>query len=128
MRQLLLDAHVALWALSSPSGLSPKARALIEDPHNTVAVWAVSVWEVAIKQAAGKLSAPTGFAAECREAGFDPLAITFEHATAAGALPMHHADPSDRMLIAQAIDERLELVSEDRVFAEYEGIRLVAQT
>ena len=126
MRQLLLDTHVALWALSSPSMLSPKVRAAIEDPRNTVLVSAVSVWEVAIKNAMGKLSAPTEFAEECRRAGFDPLDITFEHATAAGALPMHHADPFDRMLIAQAIEERLELVSKDRVFADYEGIRLVA--
>lgn len=106
--------------------LSPRMRAAIEDPHNTVLVSAVSVWEVAIKKSAGKLTAPTGFAEECRGAGFDPLDITFEHATAAGALPMHHADPFDRMLIAQAIGERLELVSKDRVFADYEGVRLVA--
>ena len=125
MRQLLLDTHVALWALSSPSVLSPRVRLLIEDPHNTVLVSAVSVWEVAIKQATGKLIAPTGFANECKGAGFDPLDITFDHATAAGALPMHHADPFDRMLIAQAIAEHLELVSKDQVFAEYEGIRLV---
>jgi len=128
MRQLLLDTHVALWALSSPSVLSPTLRTAIEDPRNTVLVSAVSVWEVAIKQAAGKLTAPTGFAEECRGAGFDPLDITFEHATAAGALPMYHADPFDRMLIAQAIAECLELVSKDRVFAEYEGIELVAPT
>lgn len=125
MRQLLLDTHVALWAMASPAVLSPSVRRAIEDPANTVLVSAASVWEVAIKQAAGKLEAPAGFGAKCISLGFEPLEISFEHAAAAGALPMHHADPFDRMLIAQAIEEHLELVSKDRVFAEYEGLRLV---
>ena len=128
MRQLLLDTHVALWALSSPKLLSPSVRAAIEDPANTVLVSAASVWEVAIKQAAGKLDAPSGFGGACLSIGFEPLDITFEHAAAAGSLPTHHADPFDRMLIAQAIGEHLELVSKDRVFAQYEGLRLVAPT
>lgn len=126
MRQLLLDTHVALWALASPAILSPSVRRAIEDPANTVLVSSASVWEVAVKQAAGKLEAPTGFGAKCTSLGFEPLEIRFEHAAAAGALPMHHADPFDRMLIAQAIEEHLELVSKNRVFAHYEGLRLVS--
>jgi PIN domain nuclease of toxin-antitoxin system len=128
MRQLLLDTHVALWALSSPQLLSPSVRAAIEDPANTVLVSAASVWEVAIKQAAGKLDAPSGFGEACTSLGFEALDISFEHAAAAGALPMHHSDPFDRMLIAQAIEEQLELISKDRVFAQYEGLRLLAPT
>lgn len=125
MRQLLLDTHVALWAFASPNLLTPDVRAAITDPRNTVMVSAISVWEVEIKRALGKLDAPAGFAAQCVERGFDPLDITFRHAEVAGALPPHHSDPFDRMLIAQAIAENLELVTKDRAMSAYE-VRLVA--
>ena len=124
MRQLLLDTHVALWAFASPKLLKPEVRAAIADPLNTVVVSAISVWEVEIKRALGKLDAPAGFAALCVERGFDPLDITFRHAEVAGALPPHHSDPFDRMLIAQAIAEDLELVTNDRAMGAYE-VRVV---
>lgn len=124
MRQLLLDTHVALWAFASPKLLKPEVRAAIADPLNTVVVSAISVWEVEIKRALGKLDAPAGFAALCVERGFDPLDITFRHAEVAGALPPHHSDPFDRMLIAQAIAEDLELVTNDRAMSAYE-VRVV---
>jgi PIN domain nuclease of toxin-antitoxin system len=127
MRQLLLDTHTVLWALSRPDRLDPAIRDAIEDPRNLVAVSSVSVWEVEIKRALGKLTAPAGFGSTCIEHGFDPLPISFEHAEAAAGLPPHHSDPFDRMLIAQAISEDLELISDDRVFARYE-IRLVRAT
>ena len=125
MRQLLLDTHVALWAFASPKLLKPEIRAAIADPRNTVAVSAISVWEVEIKRALGKLDAPDGFAALCIERGFDALDITFRHAEVAGALPPHHSDPFDRMLIAQAIAEDLELVTKDRAMSAYD-VRVVA--
>lgn len=124
MRQLLLDTHVVLWALSAPGSLKPRVRSLLEDPRTTVAVSAASVWEVEIKRAIGKLRSPSGFAAICIERGFDPLDITFEHAERAGALAPHHADPFDRMLVAQAMTEDLELVSHDRIFERYD-VRLL---
>ena len=125
MRRLLLDTHVVLWALSAPTALKPTIRRLLEDPRTTVTVSAASVWEVEIKRALGKLEAPSGFSSTCVDRGFDPLAITFDHADLAGGLPQHHADPFDRMLIAQAISEDLELVSQDRIFELYE-VRLLA--
>lgn len=125
MRQLLLDTHVALWAFASPKLLKPEIRAAIADPRNTVAVSAISVWEVEIKRALGKLDAPDGFAALCIERGFDALDITFRHAEVASALPPHHSDPFDRMLIAQAIAEDLELVTKDRAMSAYD-VRVVA--
>lgn len=125
MRQLLLDTHVALWAFASPKLLKPEIRAAIADPRNTVVVSAISVWEVEIKRALGKLDAPEGFAALCIERGFDALDITFRHAEVAGALPPHHSDPFDRMLIAQAIAEDLELVTKDRAMSAYD-VRVVA--
>ncbi|MGB8859226.1 MAG: type II toxin-antitoxin system VapC family toxin [Ilumatobacteraceae bacterium] len=124
MRQLLLDTHVVLWAFASPDRLAPHVRQALEDPRNTVLVSAATVWEVEIKRALGKLEAPDGFAAQCIQRGFEALDITFGHAETAGALPPHHIDPFDRMLIAQALTEDLELVSNDGVFADY-GIRLV---
>jgi len=125
VRQLLLDTHVVLWAFASPERLSATVRRAVEDPRNTVLVSAATVWEVEIKRALGKLDAPAGFAAHCLERGFEPLDITFDHAETAGGLPPHHADPFDRMLIAQALTDDLELVSKDSVFASY-GVRLVS--
>lgn len=119
MRRLLLDTHVVLWGLSAPDTLSAQVRDALQDPANEVVVSAVSVWEVEIKRALGKLVAPDSFAAVCREVGFDELAISFAHAERAGTLPPHHSDPFDRMLIAQAMEEGLELVSRDAVFARY---------
>lgn len=125
MRQLLLDTHVALWAFASPELLRPEVRSAITDPRNAVMVSSISVWEVEIKRALGKLDAPEGFGAMCLDRGFDPLDITFRHAAVAGALPPHHADPFDRMLIAQAIAEDFELVTKDRVLSAYD-VRIVA--
>ena len=122
MRRLLLDTHVALWALGDVDRLSAQSRSMIEDPANEVFVSAVSVWEVEIKRAIGKLEAPGDFAAECRRRCFDELAVSFEHAETAGRLPLHHSDPFDRMLIAQAIADDLELVSRDVAFGDYEVV------
>jgi PIN domain nuclease of toxin-antitoxin system len=127
VRQLLLDTHAALFALSAPDRLDPLVRDAIEDPRNVVAVSAASVWEVEIKRALGKLTVPVGFGAICVERGFDALNISFEHAETAAGLPLHHSDPFDRMLIAQAIAEGLELVSDDGVFDRYE-VQLVSAT
>jgi len=117
---LLLDTHVALWAFGDPRRLGEQARSAISDPHNVVAVSAISVWEVEIKRALGKLKAPPGFAALCVERGFEELPVDFAHAECAGALPPHHQDPFDRMLIAQAISEGFGVVTADRTFAAYD--------
>jgi len=122
---LLLDTHVALWALSSPERIAPEVREMLSDPAHAVHVSAATVWEVEIKRAIGKLSAPDGFAGECLDRGFDPLPIDLAHAERAGRLPPHHADPFDRMLIAQAFEEDLVLVSDDRALAAY-GVRTMA--
>ena len=127
MRQLLVDTHVALWAFASPELLRPEVRSAITDPRNTVMVSSISVWEVEIKRALGKLDAPDGFAALCVDRGFDPLDVTFRHAEVAGALPPHHGDPFDRMLIAQAIAEDFELVTNDRAMSDYD-VRVLAGT
>jgi PIN domain nuclease of toxin-antitoxin system len=125
VRPILLDTHVVLWAFSEPERLSSAVRALIVDPKQSVLVSAASVWEVEIKRALGKLAAPDGFGRVCVDRGFDELPITFEHATAAGALPPHHSDPFDRMLVAQSLAEGAVVVTADAVFARY-GVHVMA--
>lgn len=107
---LLLDTHVVLWWLTDDPTLSDDIKARLDhEPH--VYVSAATIWEVAIKQAAGKLLEPSGLAERIRDSGFTPLPIGFEHAIAAGRLPQIHRDPFDRMLIAQAQCEDLTLVT-----------------
>lgn len=113
-----------LWAFAEPSRLSEQVRELLIDPRNHVAVSAATVWEVEIGRQLGKLVAPDSFGDLCVERGFDALPITFDHATAAGALPRHHDDPFDRMLIAQALCEGFDVVTADPVFSGY-GLRVV---
>ena len=87
MQRLLLDTHVLLQALADDPGMAPATRNVITDPVNEVFVSAVSVWEIAIKRALGKLQAPDGIASVIKESGFSELAITSFHAEQAGGLP-----------------------------------------
>ncbi len=113
MRRLLLDTHVFLWWLADDPALGGETRAVIGAGDNTVFVSAVTGWEIAIKRALGKLQAPDGLNDAVSGEGFTHLPMTFLHGERAGALPLHHRDPFDRMLIAQAEIEALELVSAD---------------
>jgi PIN domain nuclease of toxin-antitoxin system len=124
--RVLLDTHALLWSLGQPSMLTPEARMVIEDGGNEVFVSPVSAWEVAIKRAAGKLDASGDLAAEIEAAAFVGLPIMIAHALAAGALPPHHRDPFDRMLIAQAQVEGLTIVTRDLRFAAYDVLTLRA--
>jgi PIN domain nuclease of toxin-antitoxin system len=116
---LLLDTHVVLLWLTDDPTLSDDIKARLDhEPH--VYVSAATIWEVAIKQAAGKLLAPSGLPERIRDSGFTPLPIGFEHAIAAGRLPQIHRDPFDRMLIAQAKCEDLTLVTRDPHCQKYD--------
>lgn len=126
MRRVLLDTHVVLWWLSDDHRLGESARRLISNPGNYVAVSAVSVWEMTIKSSIGKLSAPNEIGQAIVDCGFVPLAITTEHAAQVGKLPLHHRDPFDRMLVAQAQFEGLDLVTADVGLGEYEVNVVVA--
>ncbi len=111
---LLLDTHAFLWALDNAPSLSPEARAAITNGNNVVFVSAATAWEISIKKALGKLRVPSGdYLDELRRHRFTPLDITTEHALAIESLPPHHADPFDRMLVAQAQVEKLTLVTRD---------------
>jgi PIN domain nuclease of toxin-antitoxin system len=117
--RLLLDTHVLLWWLADIE-LAPRARDEIADPANTVAVSAASAWEISIKKALGKLSAPDDLVQQIQASDFAPLPIEISHALAAGQLPRHHDDPFDRMLIAQAQTDQLTIVTRDKRFADYD--------
>jgi PIN domain nuclease of toxin-antitoxin system len=117
--RLLLDTNALLWWLVD-KGLTDQAREAIADPGNLVAVSAVSAWEISIKKALGKLSAPDNLEHEIQAAGFTPLPVTIAHGIAAGQLPRHHDDPFDRMLIAQAAAEGLTIVTRDKRFSDYQ--------
>ena len=117
---LLLDTHVLIWALENNPTLSTDARDAIVDGHNMIFVSSASAWEISIKKAMGKLQTPDNLLDEIELHRFTPLTINFDHALLAGALPDIHKDPFDRMLIAQALIERLVLVTRDDLIARYE--------
>ncbi|HZC62479.1 MAG TPA: type II toxin-antitoxin system VapC family toxin [Streptosporangiaceae bacterium] len=116
---LLLDTHVVLWWLTDDPTLSDDIKTRLDhDPD--VYVSAATVWEVTIKQAAGKLTEPADLPERIRGSGFADLAISSEHAIAAGCLPLIHRDPFDRMLVAQAQCEDFTLVTRDPQCQKYE--------
>ena len=120
--RLLLDTHALLWWLAGDE-LSAEATDEIANPDNLIYVSSVSTWEISIKQALGKVTVMGDLASAIAE-DFEPLAITHGHARLAGELPIHHRDPFDRMLIAQAQIEGLTLVTRDEKFRPY-GVALL---
>ena len=120
MSRLLLDTHTFLWCLADVERLAEDTRATIADPHNDVFVSAITGWEIAVKRAKGRLVAPDNLSALVEERGFTHLPLTFHHAEQAGSLPMHHRDPFDRFLIAQARTEGLILATRDGHIRQYD--------
>ena len=116
--RLLLDTHVLLWALVDDPRLSTAQREALG--QGELYLSAASVWEIGIKRALGKLDVPERIFDVARDSGCRPLPISWTHAEAAAALPTHHADPFDRMLVAQAQAEGLTLLSSDASVALYE--------
>jgi PIN domain nuclease of toxin-antitoxin system len=116
----LLDTHVLLWWIEDNPKLGQAPRALIADPGNEVVVSAATIWEAAIKRALGKLRFDTPVLLDTlRRGSMRVLPITAEHALAAGDLPRHHADPFDRMLVAQAVAEGCTLLTSDAWLRSY---------
>lgn len=120
MSRLLLDTRTLLWWLSDVERLSEETHATIADPHNDVFVSAITGWEIAVKRAKGRLVAPDNLSVLVEEKGFTHLPLTFQHAEQAGRLPLHHRDPFDRFLIAQARAEGLILVTRDGHIRQYD--------
>ncbi len=122
--KLLLDTQIALWALIGSSRLSEKARELILLPKATVYYSAATVWEIAIKHRLARVDMPVSgkeAAGLFVEAGYEELAVTAAHAAATEDLPLHHSDPFDRLLVAQAHYEPVRLLTHDRQLLAYGG-------
>jgi PIN domain nuclease of toxin-antitoxin system len=120
----LLDTGVWLWALDSTERLHPEARAILADGSHEVFLSAVTTWELSIKLALGKLKFPIPPAQSVprlmREQNLKPLSVTHTHAARVFDLPLRHGDPFDRLLVAQALEENLTLLTADREFKRYD--------
>ncbi|MGH2761572.1 MAG: type II toxin-antitoxin system VapC family toxin [Candidatus Rokuibacteriota bacterium] len=122
MSAVLIDTHIALWALGDPARLTVEERSLMVDPAIDRCLSPISVWEAAIKRQAGRLHAPRHLSAVLA-AEFRMLDLSAILLEAAAELPRHHGDPFDRVLVAHALQDDLSLLTRDAAFAEY-GVRL----
>jgi len=123
--RLLLDTPALLWWLADADQLSPKARKAIASPENQIQVSAVSGWEISLNRSLERIEVSFEALVEAiNECGFDMLPVSLQHGLIAGALPQHHRDPFDRMLVAQCQAEGLRLVSNNRQLAAY-GVDLL---
>ena len=119
---LLLDTHVALWAITDSPKLPKKAREMIQSPKSSVWISAATVWEIAIKHSLARGDMPVSSQDALRyfrDSGYRFLPIDPEHAAAVEDLPAHHADPFDRILVAQALLEPMRLITHDPTVARY---------
>lgn len=124
--RLLLDTHVLLWWMELHPRLGPRTRDLVDNPANEPIVSVVSLWEIAVKIRAGKLKASIpAIVAIGEKQGFARLAIEDAHLHALLALPKHHSDPFDHLLIAQAIAEDVPLLTADRAAERY-AVKIIA--
>jgi PIN domain nuclease of toxin-antitoxin system len=117
---LLVDTHVLLWWRGDSDRISARAREAIANPDVPLFFSTASIWEIAIKRAQGKLSVPENLFDTMDERGFLELPVVSRHAVRAGALPAHHGDPFDRMIVAQAQTEGLTVVTSDARIAAYD--------
>ena len=124
--RLLLDTAVVIYAVEFPEKLSKRAASALRNLDNALELSALSVTEIAIKAAAGKLEFP---AAVLRKAvddlGIRILPFTGDHAFRLFELPVHHRDPFDRQIIAQALSEEIAIITPDREFGRYSGLKLI---
>jgi PIN domain nuclease of toxin-antitoxin system len=119
----LIDSHALVWALLKDHRLSPRARRIFGEPPGTLHMSIVSLWELSLKITIGKLrtlgSSIAYFRDECLEYGINILPLRMEHILCAETLPLHHRDPFDRLLIAQAIEEHLVILTDDTHIRRY---------
>lgn len=126
--RLLLDTHIALWAVADSPRLPARARELVLAPENSLFVSAASLWEISIKHRIAPAKMPVSGAKALTlfgQANYFFLPITAAHAAALDDLPAHHNDPFDRMLVTQALRDPLRLVTVDGVLAEYSDTVIV---
>ena len=120
--RLLLDTHILIWALGEPKRLPKEVRAALESPANEVLFSAASIWEIAIKAQIGRANfkvAPEEITQAAVDSGFVELPVRAEHGAKVLNLPLHHRDPFDRLIIAQALSENMKVISIDENFDKY---------
>lgn len=120
---ILLDTHTLLWYLEDSKNLSSKAAEIIENPSNTLCFSIASLWEISIKLGLGKLSLQNSFSEleeVLKQLKIEVLPITFSDTECYLNLPLHHRDPFDRILVAQAMNHSLVLISRDVAFDAYD--------
>lgn len=133
MSGLLLDTQVVIASIYHPGRLAPAVREALDDPARDRVISVITAFEMAVKTSLGKLPLPSAFAADFT-AAFDEtvdrlsarsLDVRLSHAARVRNLPFHHRDPFDRLLIAQALEEDLTMVSSDRQFSAYDGLKVM---
>ena len=120
--ELLVDTHAVIWFITNDSNLPKKIKAIIEDSGNRCVVSIASLWEIGIKHSLGRLELKSDLEKIfeiVEQSGFGILPITPEHILASTKLDLHHRDPFDRIIIAQAIMEKLTIISKDAQFKSY---------
>ena len=120
MSKYLLDTHTFLYCLFDIDKLSPASKGIITDPENDIFVSSVSLWEISIKKSIGKLRAPDNMVSIVEEKGFLGLPISLQDGQSILDLPSLHRDPFDRMLIVQANNNRLTIITNDKVIPTYD--------
>lgn len=124
--RLLLDTVAFIWAIGSPQRVSRAALAAIEPESVVVEISAISLSEIAIKQARGKLNLPGDHVfSGIEDLKLRVLPYTARHARQLFGLPLHHADPFDRQIIAQALAENIPVVTPDEKFSLYKGLKII---
>lgn len=116
----LLDTHIFLWSMLADTRIAAPVRAILENPQIPVFVSMVTPWEISLKRSIGKLHVTTDIEGAIAAAGFQVLPLSFAHIQQLDRLPLHHRDPFDRMLIAQAKSESLTLVTADKLVLQYD--------
>lgn len=118
--KIIIDTHIFVWALSNPARLTPQQRAKLETPANTIFVSSASIAELMIKHSIGKLNVTFDPVEMANLSGFSLLDFTAQDALQLRDLPLHHKDPFDRMLIAQALQNKYAVMSNDALFKPYD--------
>ncbi len=115
----LLDTNILIWWLETNTRLSPRIKHIINEKGNSIYVSSISAWEMNIKKAIGKLTTPDDLEEVIALNHFIPLSVTIAHAMQVKHLPLHHRDPFDRMIIAQAQLEQFAIITADPIFEKY---------
>ena len=118
--RILIDTHYLLWWLDDAPELGERAKEIISEPTNIIFFSAASLWELRIKEGIGKVDLPASFSDVLAQQAFEPLSVTAKHADALRGLPMHHRDPFDRLLVAQARVEGLTFLTRDKIIGLYD--------